>query len=75
MDLRILFAFFLGSLFIAFLGSFMWNTLNQRLFIPLARWLRFKIDDTKKVQKEVDKIMGGDDDAKKEKPKTKNVSK
>jgi hypothetical protein len=71
---RIFFAFILVAFGIAVFFTFFWETLNQRLFIPMAKWLRFKKDDTKKVEKEVTKILG-EEDAKKTKGKKKNVSK
>lgn len=62
---RVLFAWIIIAFGSAFAVMFCWNTLNQRIFIPIAKWLRFKKDDTERVEKEVKEILGEDDNKKK----------
>jgi hypothetical protein len=65
---RVFVAWIVVALMGAFFLTFFWETLNQRLFIPIARWLRFKKDDTERVEKKVEEILG-------ENVKTKNKAK
>jgi hypothetical protein len=68
---RVFIAWIIVALGIAFFSTFFWETLNQRIFIPIARWVRFKKDDTEKVSEEVEKILGEDVDKKKSNTKSK----
>jgi len=70
---RIFIAWVVVALGVAFFLTFFWELLNQRIFIPIAKFLRFKKDDTEEVSEEVEKILGGDSEGKaKKKSNTKS---
>lgn len=71
---RIFIAWVVVALGFAFFLTFFLELLNQRIFIPIAKFLRFKKDDTEKVSEEVDKILGGNSEDK-TKGKKKNNTK
>lgn len=60
MDARIFLVYLVASFFISIVIVLFWGTLNQRIFIPMARWLRFKRDDTKMVNEKVSDILKED---------------
>ena len=65
--MRILLLFFMVAIGITFLFFTLDWLLGHRLLIPLARALRFKIDDVEKTEKKVSEILGDDYDKKKSK--------
>lgn len=69
---RVFLALFLISFGVALFVMAFWGTFNQRVFIPIARWLKFKVDDTEKVQEKVDEILGEDNGKKTEKKSKKS---
>jgi len=63
--LFIFFIFYATALIVVFL-LIDW-LLGHRLLIPLAKALRFKIDDVERTSKKIDKILGGSVDKRRKK--------
>lgn len=56
--IRLLLFFFLLALGFALIVLILDWLLGHKLLIPIAKLLRFKIDDVTKTQKKVDEILG-----------------